>query len=144
MVLVTRPQQQAAEFINLLKDKGFNSLPFPSIEIQGVELNQPLKEIFDTLNRFDLIIFISVNAVRYAEKALQKAGIKPASITAKIATIGKATFMSAKTSGFNVTLSPENGFNSDALLALNELQAEAIINNQCLIFRGVGGAGILI
>ena len=138
-VLVTRPEQQAAEFVNLLKDKGFKSLSFPGIEIQSVELNQSLKEILDTLNRFDLIVFISVNAVRYAEKALQQAGIKPASITAKMATIGKATFTAAKSSGFNVTVSPENGFNSDALLALNELKAEAIISRQCLIFRGVGG-----
>ncbi|RDH82746.1 MAG: hypothetical protein DIZ80_10735 [endosymbiont of Galathealinum brachiosum] len=143
IVLVTRPQQQAAEFIGLLKDKGINSLPFPSIEIQAVELNQSLKKILDTLNRFDLIFFISVNAVRYAEKALLQAGIEPDSITAKIATIGKATFAVAKSSGFNVTLSPDNGFNSDSLLALNELQAEYISNTQCLIFRGAGGLDYL-
>ena len=143
VVLVTRPQQQAAEFIKLLKDKGINSLSFPSIEILPVKLSQSLKEILNTLNNVDLIIFISVNAVRYAEILMQQEGINPASITAKVATIGKATFSAAISSGFKVSLSPQTGFNSDALLALDELQVKQLKGAHCLIFRGVGGLELL-
>lgn len=139
VVLVTRPQRQAVEFIKLLKDKGINSLPFPCIEIQPVELSEPLKAVLNTLNNIDLIIFISANAVISAEAILQQQSIEPLSISAKIATIGKATFLAAKRSGFKVDLSPDSGFNSESLLALNELQTDQIKETQCLIFRGVGG-----
>jgi len=139
VVLVTRPQKQAAEFIDLLKSRGFNALAFPCLEVQPVMLNTQLKELINRLKEFDLIIFISANAVEYAAKLMRQQGIAPASITTKIATIGKATFSSAIALGFKVSLSPDNGFNSESLLALKELQADYINGTRCLIFRGVGG-----
>lgn len=138
-VLVTRPKQQATEFVELLAAKGIKSLLFPCIDIQQVELSEALKQTLKTLNENKLIIFISVNAVEKTAELMQQVGIKPASITAKIATIGRATYKTAITLGFKVNVSPESGFNSDALLALEELQPANIKGAQCLIFRGMGG-----
>jgi uroporphyrinogen-III synthase len=138
-VLVTRPQQQGAEFIQLLKDKGFNSLAFPCIEIKPVELNKELEAVFNALNSFDLIIFVSANAVEQAAIMLHQQNIKLSSITAKIATIGKASLIAAEAAGFEVSISPDKGFNSEALLAHESLQANELQGQHCLIFRGVGG-----
>lgn len=139
VVLVTRPKKQATKFVELLAAKGIKSLVFPCIDIQQVELSAALKHTLKTLNDNDLIIFISVNAAEKAAELMHQLGIKPTSITAKIATIGKATYTAAITLGFNVNLSPESGFNSEALLALEELQLANIKGAQCLIFRGQGG-----
>jgi len=139
VILVTRPKQQAAEFVDLLTSRGIKSLVFPCIEIRRVELSGSLKEKLKTLNDNNLIIFISVNAVDKAAELMSQLGIKPESITVDIATIGKATYRAAISLGFNVTQSPENGFNSDALLGLETLQTENIKGSQCLIIRGVGG-----
>lgn len=139
VVLVTRPQQQASEFTGLLTSRGINSISFPCIEIQSVKLNQQLNEALSHLNKFDIIIFISANAVEHAARLMQLQNILPTSISGKVATIGKATLVAAKASGFKVDLSPDNGFNSDSLLALNEFQAENIKQARCLIFRGIGG-----
>ena len=138
-VLVTRPQARAAEFVGLLNDNGFNALAFASIEIQPVKLNSQLEKQLKSLNQYDCIIFISINAVEQAAVLLQQLNIKPGSISTKIATIGKATFKAANQAGFKVTISPESGFNSESLLALNELQGEQINGARCLIIRGVGG-----
>jgi len=139
VVLVTRPEQQAANFIGLLEAKGIEALSFPCIEIQQVKLDRSLEETLSTLDKIDLIIFISVNAVEQTSMLMQQQAIEPSLITAKIATIGKATLKAAKLAGFKVSLSPENGFNSESLLKLKELQSDCINGNKCLIVRGVGG-----
>ena len=139
VVLVTRPKKQATEFEQLLATKGIKSLIFPCMEIQPVELSDELRRTLETLNDNDLIIFISVNAAEKAAELMHKLAIKPGSITAKIATIGKATYTTAISLGFNVNLSPQSGFNSEALLSLEELQYANIKGYRCLIFRGLGG-----
>jgi len=139
VVLITRPIKQAAEFVNLLTARGLKSLVFSCIEIQQVELSDSLKEKLKTLNDNNFIIFISANAVEKAALLMKQLDIKPESISAEIATIGKATYRAATSLGFNVTHSPENGFNSDALLGLEEFKSANIKGSQCLIIRGVGG-----
>jgi len=139
VVLVTRPKKQASEFVSLLESKGLKSIVFPCIEIQQVELSNSLKEKLQTLNDNDLIIFISANAVEKSAHLMQQLDIKPATITAEIATIGKATYGAAASLGFNITHSPESGFNSDALLGLERFKSANIKGSQCLIIRGVGG-----
>ncbi len=139
MVLVTRPAKQAEMFVGLLNDNGLGALAFPCIEIQPVGLSKGLSVIFETIQHFDLIIFISANAVEYGNKLLRQHSIGPDSITAKIATIGQATLNAANAAGFNVSISPTDGYNSQALLALEECQANHLKGARCLIFRGIGG-----
>jgi len=138
-VLVTRPQHQSAELKALLDEHDFTSVGFPSIEVCPLELTPQLEQILRHINDYDLIIFISANAVHQALSLLQQLNINPAAITANIASIGKATQKAANAAGFNVNLSPQQGFNSQALLALNELQTAKINHSRGLIIRGVGG-----
>lgn len=142
-VLVTRPAQQAAEFIELLRTRDIESLAFPTIEILPLELSHQLETQFLSLNQYDLLIFISANALKQAVELLQKLAISPASIRVKIATIGQATLDVAREYGFKVDLTPQSGFNSESLLAMQELQADNIKGERCLIIRGIGGLGLL-
>lgn len=142
-VLVTRPFEQGLEFIDLLKERDIKALSFPCIEIQPVELSDLLKRLFQSLGQYQLIIFISANAVQQAAAILHRLNIAPSAIDAKIATIGKATLAAARKLGFKVDLSPDKGFNSDALLALDALQADKVKGMSCLIVRGVGGLNTL-
>ncbi|VAW56886.1 Uroporphyrinogen-III synthase [hydrothermal vent metagenome] len=139
IVLVTRPVEQGLAFIKRIKEKGINAKAFPCIEIQAVDLNESLTGVLNSLREYDLIIFISANAVQHGARVLAQYDLKPASITTKIATIGKATLDAAVQIGFDVTISPDNGFNSEALLALGICQQKHIKDKRCLIFRGVGG-----
>ncbi len=138
-VLVTRPYAQGQVFIDCLKERKIHGLAFPCIEIKPVKLDHRLKEKFSTLNRYNYIIFISANAVWQALEILQKINISTSSIQAKIVTIGKASAQAANRAGFEVDLSPDKGFNSEALLALPDFAADKIAEKSCLIIRGVGG-----
>jgi len=139
VVLVTRPQHQSAEFIQLLEQQGSCAIAFPCLEIQPLDINEKLAGIFSSLNDVDLLIFISVNAVEHFKRLTALQSIKPETITAAIATIGKATRSAAQGAGFKVSLSPAEGFNSEALLKLPELQQSQISAKSCLIVRGEGG-----
>jgi len=139
VVLVTRPQHQAAEFIQLVEQNGGKAFSFPSIEIQSVEFDSSLKEIINKLNKYDMLIFISANAVSFFIELLHRHKLGPEQVIAKIAVIGKATYMAATKAGFNVDIQPHHGYNSEVLLEHAALQREQISARQVLIVRGRGG-----
>lgn len=139
VVLVTRPRRQALEFMQQIEKHGGTALSFPSIEIQAIELDSSLVDLLTKINSYDMLIFISANAVNYCASLLQKLNIDPQEIRPKVAVIGKATSAAATAAGFIVSIRPGHGFNSDALLALAELQSEQLQSKQVLIVRGCGG-----
>lgn len=139
LILVTRPRHKANEFIKLIEQRGGSALAFPCIEIQPIELNDQLKKCLTSLYEMDLLIFISSNAVERFIRLIRLLGIDTRSINNEIATIGKATRAAAESAGLKVSLSPRVGFNSEALLALTELQQDKINTKKCLIIKGVGG-----
>jgi len=139
VVLVTRPEQQAREFMQQIEVHGGKAISFPTIEIRPVESNSELIDKLTKINSYDVLIFISTNAVNYCVKLLQALKIDSQEIKSKIAVIGKATNTAAAAAGFNVAIKSSSGFNSDALLKLTELQHEEIQSKNVLIVRGVGG-----
>jgi uroporphyrinogen-III synthase len=91
------------------------------------------------LDKFDLAIFISPNAVRYGMEAIREVGTNPA--TLKIATVGQGSASALQALGIEKVLTPQLRFDSEALLALPELQN---VNRQrVIIFRGNGGRELL-
>lgn len=138
-VLVTRPQPRADVFIEMLTSNAINAEAFSTIEIQPVAINASLESCLRSLNEYSLILFISVNAVEQTLNLLQSLNLTAGGISAKIATIGKASLSAATQAGFAVSISPQSGYNSEALLAMDELQAQQIKAHRCLIIKGVGG-----
>ena len=138
-MLVTRPQHQSGEYSRLIEQSGGKALQFPSIEIVPLALDNELTALLSKIKSYDMLIFISANAVRSAVSLLHKLNIQPSQILSDIAVIGKATYAAAKSADLDVSIQPANGYNSKALLANEALQNEQIQSKRILIVRGCGG-----
>jgi uroporphyrinogen-III synthase len=140
-VLVTRPEHQANEFIQMLEASGAHAIGFPAIEICPVIDSESLKIIANELSKYQIIIFISRNSVKnglkYFENSLKS--IK----NAKIAAIGQSTKAALEESGLSVSLSPDQHFNSETLLAIDAFNQDQINDVPILIIKGEGGRELL-
>lgn len=131
-VLVTRPAHQAAGLIERLHEAGAETFSLPVIEIE----TRPLRVNPDS--NYDLMIFISANAVIHGANFYKSARKKP-----KIAAIGQATARTLIDQGIQVDVQPEQGFTSEHLLALDDFSPEKIHGQHILIIRGEGGRDYL-
>jgi len=61
--LVTRPADQAAEFVDLLEKQGGEAICIPTIEIVPPESYKPLDLVLRDLDEIDILILTSVNGV---------------------------------------------------------------------------------
>jgi len=125
-VLVTRPREQAAELIELITSRGQDAVPFPVIEIVARERAEIAGDVARSGDA-DLTIYISTNAVRY--------GLPYA--TGRIAAIGPSTAAALEAAGQPVDIVPQNGFDSEHLLAEPELRSMS--GRRVRIVRGNGG-----
>ena len=64
-VLVTRPAEQAGEFIQDLRNLGADPVVCPTIRIVPPEDIRPLQAAVERLSEYDWVIFTSVNGVRF-------------------------------------------------------------------------------
>ena len=134
-ILVTRPAQQAENLSNLITEQGGIPIRFPTLEINPVDDNDHVKTVLANLDKFQWVVFISVNAVNFALKA--NGGKIPQSMSVRFGAIGQATAQVLKDVGLSVELMPTNTFNSEALLALPQMQQ--VEKQSFLIVRGEGG-----
>lgn len=135
-VLVTRPAHQAEPLCALLEQQGFTVLRLPLLEIQAMTISED--GVLD--KPIDWMIFISANAVRYALMA-NEGKIRAVCGQARVAAVGCATANALQQMGIVVNSQPAQDFNSEALLALPELQT--LQDQRCMIVRGVGGRELL-
>lgn len=97
-ILITRSANQAAGFINQLKELGAKAITLPLIK--NTAINQ--KELIAKLNHnYDWIIFTSANAVLFFFKE-----IKPEEISSKIAVVGTKTGETLKKLGVKIDFTP--------------------------------------
>ena len=64
-IVITRPEDQAEEFIRKLSERGAKCLLFPTITILPPTTWRELDKAIKILSRYDWIIFTSVNGVKY-------------------------------------------------------------------------------
>ena len=133
-VLVTRPVEQAEELCRLIEAQGGIAVRFPTIAVIATDDTEEIQQRLLNLEHVDWLIFVSRNAVNFALKA-NNGKITPNKT--RIAAIGKATAETLNKAGLNVDLMPSVGFDSEALLAMPELQQ--IQGQIVLIVRGSGG-----
>jgi uroporphyrinogen-III synthase len=134
-ILVTRPEHQAENLSRLIEQQGGVAVRFPTLEIIPREDDGEIKATLANLDRFQWVVFISANAVNFALKA--NSGKIPGIKSARFAAVGQATAQAMKMAGLPVDLVPKDGYNSEALLAMPQL--EQIKGQHCLIVRGEGG-----
>jgi uroporphyrinogen-III synthase len=134
-VVLTRPHRESERLAAILAAEGAHPFLFPALEIEAVAATPKLNAAIAELAGARLAIFVSVNAVEQGLAAVTRCGAWPAAL--RVAAVGDATAEALRTAGFKAVISPRERHDSDALLALGELQAvrgEAII-----VFRGEGG-----
>lgn len=150
-ILVTRPRDQALQLARDIELAGGMPLLHPLLEITPVPDRQALQKQVAQLDRVDLAIFISPNAVRFGMAAIREAltschragedGVPVLPPALKIATVGPGSAKALRELGVQDVIVPGSQFDSEGLLALPALQAVA--GWHVMIFRGDGGRELL-
>ena len=138
-ILVTRPAHQAEPLCRLITQHGGIPIRFPALEIANVEDTRRLHRQIQQLDKFDIAIFISPNAVNKAISLIKSIGKWPNQI--KIAAVGKSSAKALDSSGLIADIFPSLRFNSEALLDLEEMHE--VKGKSIIIFRGEGGRELL-
>ncbi len=138
-ILITRPAHQSEHLADLIRQAGGKPILFPALEIVDVADLQPLNALIDRLAQFDLAIFISPNAVNKAMNLIRAQRSLP--VRLQIAAIGKGSAKVLAQYGVQEVITPKQRFDSEALLALPQMQAVA--GKRVVIFRGDGGRELL-
>lgn len=134
-VLVTRPHLQAGNLCRLIEAEGGTAIRFPAMDIRPRADRAATRAAVGPIDRFQLIVFVSSNAVRFGADILgQRRDLR-------LAAIGAATAQALNAAGHRVALLPADGTDSEALLRLAELQH--LDRQRVLIVRGTGGRELL-
>ncbi len=137
-VLVTRPIHQQKNFIQLLNDSGAQPIAFPLIKIKLTDRSEQITLQLKNYNLWDVVIFVSPNAVTYAHALLP---LPWRSNLTKVAAIGGITRQTLLHYGQNVDILPKSGFSSESLLELDEFQS--IYRKRIAIISGDKGRTLL-
>ena len=134
-VLVTRPEHQAAHLCHLIEAEGGAAVRYPAITIHGRPDRAAVRAAIGPADRYDVIVFVSANAVRFGADLLgQQRDLA-------LAAIGPATAAALNATGYRVSLLPDEGSDSESLLALPRFAHMS--GQRVLIVRGSGGRELL-
>lgn len=138
-ILVTRAPHQAQHLSELIVAAQGNPVTFPVLEILDADDLAPINTIIDQLDEYQMAIFISPNAVNKAMNLIKSRRELPS--TLRIAAIGQGSRRELKHFGVTDVLAPTQRFDSEALLAMPEMQT--MQGQRIVIFRGDGGREVL-
>ena len=65
-VIVTRPKEDAAPLIDLLRERGHEVIAFPVLGIEPVDDSHTLAATMARIDAYRLVVFVSPNAIRHA------------------------------------------------------------------------------
>jgi uroporphyrinogen-III synthase len=132
-VLVTRPEQQAMPLCRLLEAQGALTLRLPVIDIRACE-RRSLSTPLCAIHSFDLIVFVSANAVRFGAALLEQ------SRDLNLAAIGPATARSLNQAGYRVAIQPDE-YSTEGLL--NHPRLQLLAGRKVLLIQGREGRRLL-
>lgn len=139
-ILVTRPEYQQQDLVNLIEQEGGAAFCFPTLAIVPAEDQASLIKILSDLAQFDLAVFVSPNAASYTLRALTDNHLAlPADL--KLACVGKGCSRAVAQHGHRVDAIPVEGIGSEGLLQHELLNTVA--GKHVIIFRGNGGRELL-
>jgi len=140
-VVVTRAVHQADELCELISQAGAEAVRFPVTAIEAVDDSDPaLVQSLETLNDTDVAIFVSPNAATYGLSLLERRGRELPKRT-RVLAVGPGTGRQLHERGVSVSAVPQGKYDSEALLALPDLQDVA--GRSVLIIRGQVGRAML-
>lgn len=123
-VLLTRPLLQVEELQSMVAKSGNKPLLFPTLKLNPIVVKAEK-------NHYDVVIFISANAVEYGLKILRKISYH------QIFAVGSATARKLSKNNIKIDDFPREKASSEALLALDSVTQ--LSHKTVLIFRGRGG-----
>ena len=120
-VVITRPEDQAAEFVRCLHEAGARPILFPTIKIAPPEKMDQLDRAVEQIGTYDWIIFTSANGVRALLRRIDEKGGDIRDLKGiKIAAIGPATAGMLARLGIRVDLVPDEFISEGVLAALKD------------------------
>ena len=133
-ILVTRPREQANEFVENLRVAGFEPICFPVIEIRPMDDTYSLEQALKNINKYEWIVFTSVNGVgvvfeRYARLLLAN------DLKVKFAAIGPKTADALKMRGVTPDFVPDEYVAESILLGLGDLKNKWVLLPRAEIAR---------
>jgi uroporphyrinogen-III synthase len=137
-VLVTRPAEQAADWVGRLRQHGVNAHALPLIAVEPVADPAPLHQAWRTLDALSLAMFVSPNAVAAFFAARPDGAPWPATLRAGATGPGSVEALRAAGVAAERCVAPQGApFDSAALWA--RLNHENWSGRDVLIVRGDGG-----
>lgn len=136
-IIVTRPRAAAEALAEALAREGARPFVFPALAIEDLPPSEALELALARLPGAALAAFVSAHAVHKGLAAVQRHGAWPKAVP--VAAVGEATASALRTAGFDRVIAPHERHDSEALLALPELQALPLQSRDVVIFRGRGG-----
>lgn len=139
-IMITRPEHQADKLVEGIKAEGGKTFLFPTLAIKPIELSNECQDKIELVNHFDIIIFISPNAVEHGLNSI----LNTIQLSDKIllATIGQGSAKALNAYlGKQPDIVPEKNFNSEGLLATAAMRD--VENKRILIIRGNAGRELL-
>ncbi|MBL4851312.1 MAG: uroporphyrinogen-III synthase [Gammaproteobacteria bacterium] len=134
---MTRPAHQAENFCRLIEDAGGTAIRFPVITIKAIENSPTQNQQLATIDQYDIVIFVSTNAVQYALPHWPN-GLP---VSLMVAAVGNKTAANLRAHGITVDVLPKQGFNTESLLESPLLHS--VEGKQIAIIRGIGGRTLL-
>ena len=130
MILITRPVSQTKNLESLLDKNNFDYALFPAFKIIQIQTKAPSY-------KYDIIIFISANAVSYGEEHYGELF----SNSPKVFAVGPVTANQLFQKNIAVDCFPDKNASSHALLKMKE--CSDLLGKKILIVRGKGGSETL-
>ena len=130
MILITRPVSQTKNLESLLNKNNFDYALFPAFEINKLNNKAPAE-------KYDVIIFLSANAVNYAEEYFGDLFID----SFKVFAVGPVTANQLFQKHVVVDCFPNT--NASSLELLKMKKCSELSNKKILIVRGKGGSETL-
>jgi uroporphyrinogen III methyltransferase/synthase len=116
-VLVMRSEQQAGELMEALRGAGAEAVALPLLRIAACEDTRELERALAALDRYDVLLFTSANAVRIFTARAAACGASLVREGLRIGCVGPATAKAAAEAGLPVHVLPSERFDAEGLLA---------------------------
>ena len=135
-VLVPRPSPQGDKLVEEIRQLGAEALHFPVVETVPPESHEVLDQVLLDMEKFGLIIMVSVAAARSVLTRMRSLGLNWPRSTL-VCSVGPVTSQVLRDNGIRVDIEPESEFTSEGLLA--SLQQTELSGRHIAIFRGQEG-----
>lgn len=140
-IVVTRARVQASKLLDIIEELGGEAIEFPSIEIAKEKDLSKLHQAFSNLDKYQWLIFTSVNAVEiFFEELLEKDYDVRDLKNILICAIGPATAKEVKKRGLKVDIIP-NEYRAEAII--EEMSTKIQSGDKVLLPRARGARAIL-